>query len=89
MDADERGFGEGLEQRDAKERGERFKFKCRFKGAAEGVGFVPTFAFSWLNSIQILALLQSIPSLFRITREYPVLTVSLTLSLTVCMAVRG
>jgi len=80
MDADERGFGEGLEQRDAKERGERFKFKCRFKGAAE-VGFVPTFAFSWLNSIQILALLQSIPSLFRITREYPVLTV--------CMAVRG
>jgi hypothetical protein len=47
---------------------------------------VPTFAFFWLNSIQILALLQSIPSQFGITREYPALTVSLTLLLTVCMA---
>jgi len=56
------------------------------KNMAEGVGFVPTFAFFWLNSIQILALLQSIPSQFGSTGAYPVLTVSLTLSLTVRMA---
>ena len=46
-------------------------------------GFVPFFAFFWLNSIQILALLQSIPSQFGVTRQYPLLTVSLTLLLTV------
>jgi hypothetical protein len=47
---------------------------------------VPFFAFFWLNSIRILALLQSIPSQFGVTRQYPLLTVSLTLLLTVCMA---
>jgi hypothetical protein len=43
---------------------------------------VPFLAFFWSSSIQILALLQSIPSKFGVTREYPILTVSLTVVFT-------
>jgi hypothetical protein len=52
---------------------------------AEGVGFVPKFAFFWWYFARFLRLFQSIPPLFWIILGYPALTVLLTLSLTVLM----